>query len=77
MIQNKHLRRSLEEGVSSKLSLFQLCDKLELLRHGKRPFVVAVVVQMEVFLRQGGELKEGTIQRVPDHCMALCIQIYK
>lgn len=60
MIQNKHLRRSLKEGVSSKLSLFQLCEKLELLRHGKRPFVV-VVVHMEVSLRQGGELKEGAI----------------
>lgn len=77
MIQNKHLRRSLKEGVSSKLSLFQLCDKLELLRRGKRPFVVAVVVQMEVSLRQGGELKEGSIQRVPDHWRTLYIQIYK
>lgn len=35
----------------------------------KRPFVV--VVQREVFLRQGGELKESTIQRIPDHCRAL------
>lgn len=61
MIQNKHLRRSLKEGVSSKLSLFQLCEKLELLSHGKRPFVVVVVVHMEVSLRQGRELKEGAI----------------
>lgn len=33
MIPNKLLRRSLKEGVSS---LFQLCDKLELLTRGKR-----------------------------------------
>lgn len=57
MIQGKHLRRFLKEGVSSRLSLFQLCDKL--LRCGKRSFVV--VVQMEVSLRQGGKLKEGAI----------------
>lgn len=36
MIQSKHLRRSLKEGVSSKLSLFQLCEKLELLKCGKK-----------------------------------------
>lgn len=38
---------------------------------GKRPFVVVVVVHMEISLRQGGEVKERTIQRVLDHCRAL------
>lgn len=57
MIQNNHLRRSLKEDVSSKQSLFQLCDKLELLLLAKRPFVV--VVQMEVSLRQGWWGVEG------------------